>query len=51
LKITFWRRKDWHDRDDGKIDAGAMHLAAMRACGLLKVLANLDRMMLMCQLS
>lgn len=34
-----------------KIDARAMHLAAMQACGLLKVLANPDRMMLLCQLA
>ncbi|MDM5181328.1 metalloregulator ArsR/SmtB family transcription factor [Massilia sp. DJPM01] len=34
-----------------KIDVGAMHLAAMQACGLLKVLANPDRMTLLCQLT
>ena len=34
-----------------KFDIGAMHLAAARACGLLKVLANPDRMTLLCQLT
>ena len=34
-----------------KIDLSAMHSAAMQASGLLKVLANPDRMMLLCQLT
>ena len=34
-----------------KIDVDSMHLAAIRACGLLKVLANPDRMTLLCQLT
>lgn len=34
-----------------KIDVGSMHLAAMRACSLLKVLSNPDRMTLLCQLT
>ncbi|MES2324289.1 MAG: metalloregulator ArsR/SmtB family transcription factor [Pseudomonadota bacterium] len=33
------------------MDADAMQGAAMQACALLKVLANPDRMMLLCQLS
>lgn len=33
------------------IDLNAMQAAAAQACGLLKVLANPDRMMLLCQLS
>lgn len=38
-------------RETEKIDLGAMQVAAMQACGLLKVLANPDRMMLLCQLT
>jgi DNA-binding transcriptional ArsR family regulator len=34
-----------------KIDHQAMLAAAARACGLLKVLANPDRLMLLCQLT
>jgi len=34
-----------------QIDLDAMQLAAAQACGLLKVLANPDRMMLLCQLT
>lgn len=33
------------------IDLGAMQAAAAQACALLKVLANQDRLLLMCQLS
>ncbi|MBU6491975.1 MAG: winged helix-turn-helix transcriptional regulator [Burkholderiales bacterium] len=33
------------------IDVAAMHAAAAQACSLLKVLANPDRLLLMCQLS
>jgi DNA-binding transcriptional ArsR family regulator len=33
------------------IDLTAMHSAAMQASGLLKVLSNPDRMMLLCQLT
>src|SRR6266508_6408896 len=33
------------------IDLDAMHEAAERACGLMKALANPDRLMLLCQLS
>ncbi|WP_061532559.1 ArsR/SmtB family transcription factor [Collimonas arenae] len=33
------------------IDPGTMQAAAARACALLKVLANPDRLLLMCQLS
>ena len=32
-------------------DPAAMHAAASRACGLLKVLANPDRLLLLCQLT
>lgn len=34
-----------------QIDLDAMQAAATQACGLLKVLANPDRLMLLCQLS
>lgn len=34
-----------------KIDLEAMQLAAVQACGLLKALANPDRMLLLCQLT
>lgn len=34
-----------------QFDPAAMRMAATRACGLLKVLANPDRLMLLCQLS
>ncbi|CAG2149402.1 Biofilm growth-associated repressor [compost metagenome] len=33
------------------IDLGAMQAAAVQACALLKLLANQDRLLLMCQLS
>ncbi|MGT2508864.1 metalloregulator ArsR/SmtB family transcription factor [Cupriavidus basilensis] len=33
------------------IDLGTMQAAAAQACALLKVLANQDRLLLMCQLS
>ncbi len=33
------------------VDVHAMQRAAMQACGVLKVLANPDRMMLLCQLT
>lgn len=33
------------------IDVDTMHEAAERACGLMKTLANPDRLMLLCQLS
>ncbi|MFM0514358.1 metalloregulator ArsR/SmtB family transcription factor [Paraburkholderia sp. RL17-373-BIF-A] len=33
------------------IDLAVMHAAAEKACALLKVLANPDRLLLMCQLS
>lgn len=33
------------------IDLSMMHASAEKACGLLKVLANPDRLLLMCQLS
>lgn len=33
------------------IDLGAMQAAAAQACALLKLLANQDRLLLMCQLS
>ncbi len=33
------------------IDLDAMHEAAERACGLMKALANPDRLMLLCQMS
>ncbi|WP_149135299.1 ArsR/SmtB family transcription factor [Cupriavidus campinensis] len=33
------------------IDLGAMKAAAAQACALLKLLANQDRLLLMCQLS
>jgi DNA-binding transcriptional ArsR family regulator len=33
------------------IDLSAMQASAEKACGLLKVLANPDRLLLMCQLS
>ena len=35
----------------GKIDHQAMLAAASQACGLLKVLANTDRLLLLCQLT
>lgn len=34
-----------------KIDLGALRKAASEACGLLKVLANPDRLLLLCQMS
>lgn len=34
-----------------QFDVDAMRVAAARACGLLKVLGNPDRMMLLCQLT
>jgi ArsR family transcriptional regulator len=34
-----------------QIDLDAMQAAAAQACGLLKVLANRDRLMLLCQLA
>jgi ArsR family transcriptional regulator len=34
-----------------KLDARAMQDAAARACGMLKVLANRDRLLLLCQLA
>ena len=34
-----------------KLDMRAMRLAATQACGLLKALANPDRLLLLCQLS
>lgn len=33
------------------VDPAAMRTAAARACGLLKVLGNPDRLLLLCQLS
>lgn len=33
------------------VDVATMHAAATEACALLKVLANPDRLLLMCQLS
>ena len=38
-----------HDQD--KLDLGEMQAAALRACGLLKVLGNPDRLLLLCQLT
>ncbi|MDF3835987.1 metalloregulator ArsR/SmtB family transcription factor [Cupriavidus basilensis] len=37
--------------DHAAIDLGTMQAAAASACALLKVLANPDRLLLMCQLS
>jgi len=37
--------------DTGPLDLGAMQIAASQACGLLKVLANPDRLLLLCQLA
>lgn len=37
--------------DARQFDPQAMRTAATRACGLLKVLANPDRLLLMCQLT
>ncbi|CAM3436741.1 Transcriptional regulator (ArsR family) [Bordetella sputigena] len=37
--------------DDPKLDLTALQAAAGRACALLKVLGNPDRLLLMCQLS
>jgi len=37
--------------ETGALDLGAMQIAASRACGLLKVLANPDRLLLLCQLA
>lgn len=37
--------------DDRKIDLEAMQHAAEDACGLLKTLANRDRLLLLCQLT
>lgn len=34
-----------------QFDSAAMHAAASQACGLLKVLANPDRLLLLCQLA
>lgn len=34
-----------------ELDPAAMRTAAARACGLLKVLANRDRLLLLCQLT
>jgi DNA-binding transcriptional ArsR family regulator len=34
-----------------QFDPAAMHAAASQACGLLKVLANPDRLLLLCQLT
>ena len=34
-----------------QFDPAAMHASASRACGLLKVLANPDRLLLLCQLT
>ncbi|WP_034349317.1 ArsR/SmtB family transcription factor [Noviherbaspirillum massiliense] len=36
---------------DRSIDPEALQAAALQACGLLKVLANPDRLLLLCQLS
>jgi DNA-binding transcriptional ArsR family regulator len=36
---------------DKTLDPAAMHRAADTACGLMKVLANPDRLMLLCQLA
>ena len=38
-------------QDKRDFDPGAMQSAATRACGLLKVLANPDRLLLLCQLA
>lgn len=38
-------------KDTLKLDLLAMQTAATRACGLLKVLGNPDRLMLLCQLT
>lgn len=38
------------DQDD-QLDLAGMQAAAARACGLLKVLGNPDRLLLLCQLS
>lgn len=39
------------DNDQAAIDLGSMQAAATNACALLKVLANPDRLLLMCLLS
>ncbi len=39
------------DQTHPAIDPGAMQAAAANACALLKVLANPDRLLVMCQLS
>ena len=38
-------------KNSARIDLSAMQSAAEKACALLKVLANPDRLLLMCQLS
>lgn len=37
--------------DTGKLDLQAMRASAARACGMLKVLGNPDRLLLLCQLT
>lgn len=37
--------------DDRNLDIESMRVAASRACGLMKVLANPDRMLLLCHVS
>ncbi len=37
--------------DHAQLDLSAMQAAATQACGLLKVLANPDRLLLLCQLT
>jgi ArsR family transcriptional regulator len=38
-------------KSDDRLDPDAMRAAAAQACGLLKVLANPDRLLLLCQLT
>lgn len=37
--------------DDNQLDLAAMQASAAQACGLLKVLGNPDRLLLLCQLA
>jgi ArsR family transcriptional regulator len=52
LSLTlFERRKYQLMKNTQKLDPKAMQAGAARACGILKVLANPDRLLLMCQLA
>jgi ArsR family transcriptional regulator len=49
--IFLLSRDEWMGIATSKFDLNALHASATDACGLLKTLANPDRLLLLCQLT